>query len=331
MVLAKGLNFVPTPKEPPVLDIIASVEHSLRSMEPTAAAHIKGAINNTLSSHRRKVTPNMTGLERRTLSELRRNDNIIITKSDKGNVVVLMDRSTYDQKISTLLSNNIYKPIRFDPTDTIRRTLSTLLNNFAMETGDSELCNIRQHIYYTNNTKCPELYGLPKIHKEGAPLRPVVSSINSVTSKLCSYLNTILRPLTGNRSSFVKNSKDFCNDIRQVSVATTDIMVSYDVKDLFTSIPMKHTLSVLEGLLVADATLTKRTRLNPFHITKLVSFCMREGNYFRCQERFFSKTNGAPMGSPLSPILAEIFMEHFEKKHSTPHLPQLPQGFSNGM
>uniref|UniRef100_A0A5S6QGE6 Uncharacterized protein n=1 Tax=Trichuris muris TaxID=70415 RepID=A0A5S6QGE6_TRIMR len=225
MVLAKGLNFVPTPKEPPILDIIASVEDSLRSMEPTAAAHIKGAINNTLSSHRRNVTPNVTGLERRTLSELRRNDNIIITKADKGNVVVLMGRSTYDQKISTLLSNNIYKPIRFDPTDTIRRTLSALLKNFAMETGDTELCNIWQHIYYTNNTKCPELYDLPKIHKEGVPLRPVVSSINNVTSKLCWYLNTILRPLTGNRSSFVKNSKDFCNDIRQVAVATTEIMV----------------------------------------------------------------------------------------------------------
>uniref|UniRef100_A0A5S6Q2U1 Reverse transcriptase domain-containing protein n=1 Tax=Trichuris muris TaxID=70415 RepID=A0A5S6Q2U1_TRIMR len=91
-------------------------------------------------------------------------------------------------------------------------------------------------------------------------------------------------------------------------------MVSYDVKDLFTSIPMRHTHTVLEDLLAADSTLTQRMKLTPFHIIKFVSFCLQEGNYFRYQDKFFSKTNGAPMGTPLSPILAEIFMEHFEEK-----------------
>uniref|UniRef100_A0A5S6PYN9 Reverse transcriptase domain-containing protein n=1 Tax=Trichuris muris TaxID=70415 RepID=A0A5S6PYN9_TRIMR len=202
-----------------------------------------------------------------------------------------------------------------DPTDGVRRSLSALLTNFAMETGDKVLSKIRQHIYYTSNKRCPELYGLPKIHKEGVPLRPVVSSFNSVTSKLCSYLNTILRPLTGNRPSFVKNSKDFCNDIRQLLIAPTDIVVSYDVKDLFTSIPMTHThTQCVRRTPLCRHHPYKQDEPQSFPYNTAGFFCMREGNYFRCQDKFFSQTSGAPMGSALSPILAEIFMEHFEER-----------------
>uniref|UniRef100_A0A5S6QJX9 Reverse transcriptase domain-containing protein n=1 Tax=Trichuris muris TaxID=70415 RepID=A0A5S6QJX9_TRIMR len=41
---------------------------------------------------------------------------------------------------------------------------------------------------------------------------------------------------------------------------------------------------------------------------------MQEENHFRFQDRFFTQKDGAPMGSPLSPIVAEVFMEHLEEK-----------------
>ncbi|KFD58455.1 hypothetical protein M513_00681 [Trichuris suis] len=115
------------------------------------------------------------------------------------------------------------------------------------------------------------------------------------------------------RTSYVKNSEDFCKEVRQFNISPTEIMVSYDVKDLFTSIPITYTLNVLEDLM-ADTNLIHRTNLNPFHILTLVSFCMKEGNYFRFRDSFFLQNSGAPMGSPLSPVLAEIFMEHLEDK-----------------
>uniref|UniRef100_A0A5S6QVQ2 Reverse transcriptase domain-containing protein n=1 Tax=Trichuris muris TaxID=70415 RepID=A0A5S6QVQ2_TRIMR len=59
--------------------------------------------------------------------------------------------------------------------------------------------------------------------------------------------------------------------------------------------------------------LAQRTKFNPFHVVKMVSFCMNEANYFRFQNRFYSQRNAVPTGSPLSPILAEVYMEHFEQ------------------
>ena len=47
----------------------------------------------------------------------------------------------------------------------------------------------------------PQLYGLPEVHKEGVPLRPIVSIIGSPTYKLVKELAGILSPLAGCRNS----------------------------------------------------------------------------------------------------------------------------------
>uniref|UniRef100_A0A5S6QS56 Reverse transcriptase domain-containing protein n=1 Tax=Trichuris muris TaxID=70415 RepID=A0A5S6QS56_TRIMR len=102
--------------------------------------------------------------------------------------------------------------------------------------------------------------------------------------------------------------------MKELRITERDLLVSYDVKGLFTSIPIEYTLKVLQSLLDNDSQLSSRTKLNPYHITKLVSFCMPEGNYFHFEDKFFKHNSGAPMGSPLSPVLAEVFMDSFERK-----------------
>ena len=52
-------------------------------------------------------------------------------------------------------------------------------------------------------------YGLPKIHKPDNPLRPIVSAIGSPTYHLAKFVTSIISPLMGNTSSFVKNAKNF--------------------------------------------------------------------------------------------------------------------------
>ncbi|KFD58089.1 hypothetical protein M514_00852 [Trichuris suis] len=276
-----------------IFDIIA--HHDVRAAVLNCLTSVqKSLLFLVLDDH---IPSNLTTTERQVLKSFEQQSDLIITEADKGNVVALPS----------------------DPTEQVKKSLQALLNQFASETGDEVLDHIRRYLYIISNTKCLELYELPKIHKVGVTLRPVVSSISSVTSRLCSYLKSILKQLTGMRSSDIRNSKDFCTQVRQFSTAPTDIMVSYDVKDLFISIPMAQTLKVLKDLLEADETLTQRTKLDPFHILKLVSFCTKGGNYFKLQGTFFLQKNGAPtlMGSPLSPVLAVIFMERLQDKAFT--------------
>uniref|UniRef100_A0A5S6QH72 Reverse transcriptase domain-containing protein n=1 Tax=Trichuris muris TaxID=70415 RepID=A0A5S6QH72_TRIMR len=75
---------------------------------------------------------------------------------------------------------------------------------------------------------------------------------------------------------------------------------------------MAYTL-ILEAL-SKDSSLNQRTKLNPFHLVQLVKFCMEESNFFQWRGKFYSQEKGAPMGSSLSPVIAELFMEHLEEK-----------------
>ena len=69
----------------------------------------------------------------------------------------------------------------------------------------------------TNNPRTPKFYILPKIHKQGNPGRPVVSSINCHTSKLSKYFDLFLKPSVKKLKSFVKDSSDFLLKLNSVS------------------------------------------------------------------------------------------------------------------
>ena len=55
-------------------------------------------------------------------------------------------------------------------------------------------------------------------------------------------------------------------------------------------------------------------------LISLLEFCLRS-TYFTFQGRFYEQQEGAAMGSPISPIVANLYMEDFEKKaiNSSPH------------
>ena len=88
----------------------------------------------------------------------------------------------------------------------------------------------------------PQIYGLPKIHKEGIPLRPIVSVIGSPTHRLARELVRILSPLEGTTDSHVKNSTDFVNRIGQLTIQESDIMASFDT---MTACPSSAKLSII--------------------------------------------------------------------------------------
>ena len=161
----------------------------------------------------------------------------------------------------------------------------------------------------------PQLYGLPKIHKKDTPLRPIVSATGSPTYNLAKLLAKILTPLTGKTESYVKNSSAFAKRIRGTTLAENDIMVSFDVVSLFTRVPLTEAIEVISHRLLQDETLEERSGLPPqeiCHLT-LTNLCLRS-TYFQFGELFFEQLEGAAMGSPLSPVVANLFMEHLEER-----------------
>ena len=100
-------------------------------------------------------------------------------------------------------------------------------------------------------------------------------------------------------------------------------MVSYDVKALFTSVPTTKACSIIKQRLEEDPELNQRTSLSIGNIISLLEFCITS-TYFSFQGKFYKQVEGAAMGSPLSPIVANIYMENFEVEAitSAPNPPQ---------
>ena len=79
-------------------------------------------------------------------------------------------------------------------------------------------------------SKPGRIYGLPKIHRDGNPLRPIVSSIRTYTYELSKFLADILKPLSKNQYT-VRDSFPFANEL--LNLNDVHHMASFDVSSLF--------------------------------------------------------------------------------------------------
>ena len=153
----------------------------------------------------------------------------------------------------------------------------------------------------------PYVYGLVKTHKLGNPMRPIISTVGSVPYTLSKYLVKLLSPLVGCISySHIINNVDLLNKLNNAVPVYRFKLVSFDVKSLFTKVPINDLLTYL------------RPELNKHNfdlptdtILDLIKLCVNE-NKFTFNGKFFKQKFGLSMGNPLSPVLSNLFMEFFE-------------------
>ena len=159
----------------------------------------------------------MTKDEQHALQRLRNDKDIAILPADKGRVTVVMDKTDYHDKMDALVNDNqTFEELKRDPTPALQRklnsTLLTLKKTNAIGT---------QRYYYRLRCSVPQppkLYGLPKLHKPGFPMRPIVSFCGSPTYQLSKYLTTILQPLTDKSRRKLQSTEDFINATKTVQI-----------------------------------------------------------------------------------------------------------------
>ena len=255
-VLAKGPKFAVTPRQPPNLEYITAIEAACTKLSQQDAEELRTNINRVLrSSHPPK--PNLTKAQTSALRELKRDRDHIVLTADKGVAMVIMDREDYVNKANKLLNQNTYKTLMMDPTNAIKNKLISILKRVKQQSGlDS---NSYKSMYPTGCVP-PKFYGLPKIHKPGTPLRPIVSSCGSATYGVA----------------------------KQIKLEPGECLSSYDVSALFTSVPVDPALNIIKDLLEQDTTLKERTVMEVRDIILLLEFYLKN-TYFSFQGQFYEQ------------------------------------------
>ena len=150
------------------------------------------------------------------------------------------------------------------------------------------------------------------MEREKDHLSPIVWSIGSITYEAAKYLAVVIGPLVGKTEHHIKNSTDFVQKIKDLEVPPSQKLVSFDVSALFTSIPTDEAVRVIRQRLEQDNSWQDRTNLNVDQLTQLLELCLNT-TYFMYSGDFYKQNKGTAMGFPMSPIVANLYMEHFEK------------------
>ena len=237
-LLKRGLNFTVIPANIPATEIIAKVEAAVRQLDAEQADTVRRAVNGTLQQAE-PPEANITKEMRDALKSLKEDGYIMVLLVDKGRASVVMDTDTYRAKMSTLIENGPYQLLNKDLTDRLTRKSSEKLL-FLKRSG-----YLSEAVYdkiKPRHKQPPRIYGLPKIHKVDVPLRPIVLCVNTFAYDLSAYLANILSPLTGKSEYTVTNSAHFVSTVSYETILDNDIMVSVDVKSLFTNVPIDTTV-----------------------------------------------------------------------------------------
>ena len=224
-----------------------------------------------------------------------------------------MDREEYNNKAQELLNSPAYRSLPRDPTNKIKAQLITKLRKIKK---DSNLDEGMYRVMYPTGCVPPMFYGLPKIHKTGNPLRLIVSSRGSVTYGVAKVISKVLKPLVGKSPQHIQSTGDFVSKAKWLTLQLGECLSSYDVTSLFTSVPIDPALTIIRYLLEKDEKLNDRTVLSVQNIIELLGFCLHN-TYFSFQNKFYEQIEGVAMGSPVSQIVANLFMEDFERKALT--------------
>ncbi|XP_069952924.1 uncharacterized protein [Cherax quadricarinatus] len=233
--------------------------------------------------------------------------NIIVTTADKGGGVVILNTSDYNTKMMDLLNDqSTYEPISTQQWETLTKDFLYKTRQILKRTREG-----KKLLYLLpSNPKPAHMYGLPKTHKHNIPLRPITSGIGSAPHKLAGVLAKHLSCLLGTISpAHLKHSGDLLNRIRNLSIRNKKLS-SLDVTSLFTKVPTKKAIEVLRRKVNQDLNLP----LPPGDFVDLIELCVNF-NCFSFYNKLYKQTYGMGMGSPISAVLANLYMEHLESEH----------------
>ncbi|BHF82019.1 hypothetical protein SprV_0802515500 [Sparganum proliferum] len=291
------------------VDFIAALEATLSKTDTTEDSKntIRQRVASLIISHRPRRT--IPSAEVKAIRELKSDEEIVIVPADKGRATVVLDKSEYVAKAQQLLNDNqSYKVIDSDPMKALVGKINKSLNQMRNEKAISEK-DWRQ--MKPQDAALARFYGLPKIHKPNVPLRPIVALKGTPTYGLAKWLAKHLKKLTDGSEHTAVSSTHFLERLKGVTIAPDEIMVSFDVVSLFTSIPKELAMRVVDDLL-------KRRydeEGKPFkrrHAMELLDYCLR--TYFTFNGQIYEQIQGTPMGSPISGYLAEAVLQELETR-----------------
>ena len=189
----------------------------------------------------KKNKSNLSFAERKAVTEMKHDKNISTYPFDKGTGLVVIKKEDAIQKIEEQIRKS--KVIDNDPTPIL---LSKFQKELAKLRKENKFDNKIYLKLYPSDAIPPRLCRVIKAHKpeknypkpeKNYPMRAIVSTIETAPSGTSKYLVEIIQPTLNKNKHRVMNSLSFVNEAATWKTIQEEIQVSYDVINLYPSIP----------------------------------------------------------------------------------------------
>ena len=245
--------------------------------------------------------------------------------SNEKLLYILVNNNNYNNMLqeATLDTGNFNK-IRKNKPSTFQAKFNSMIGSISNKYKD-----LTSDLYKKlNNCKCSDplpnsTYGLPKDHKQGTlKCRPIVSALNGPTHKLSKFLVSLLKPLLKYIPAHIIDGDQFYNFINAVDTRDIKYFGSFDVINLYGSIPL-DTTDLINGAIDVVSNFY-REHINLMNVNEyltendfktLISHCLKD-DYIIFNGEYYQQTTGLAMGNPISPLVAIIYMNNIEIKIS---------------
>ncbi|KAK3085251.1 hypothetical protein FSP39_000707 [Pinctada imbricata] len=353
-ILAKGLKFIPSPRvyntRRNIMKDFLEFARKLRckyhfhkkeekKMHPfrvnsgfvpeKASAALESYIDKTrlelTSLYIRKYHQNISNEERKALTTLKQNKDIIIKKADKSNTIVILNRQKYIAEGMRQLSSNHYREVDFPNLTAIKEKVQDRLNDMH-EKGSLDEETFKYLSCLDKVQNIGYLYLLPKIHKfdketldniangdlHNVPNptgRPIISQIGTVGEKIGRFCDYFLKPIVHNQNTYIRDTADFITKIEKLRLSRECLLVSYDVTSMYTNMTFDELLRAVKR--AYDPSDAQGHTSIPCPDVRDLLFLLHtvlDNNYLEFNDKIYKQTIGAAMGAVPSPEMCDIRM-----------------------
>ena len=148
-----------------------------------------------------------------------------------------------------------------------------------------------------------------KAHKNPLKVRLIINTKGSSYYKIAKFISRELKPLTASATSFIKNSEQFVNKLKNIQLQEAEKIASFDIADMYPSLPKQHVIKEVERRILSDGFQTKYNRETFVTLARIPLEFMS----FRIGNKYYEQADGLFIGSPASPCFAELFIQLVEE------------------
>ena len=252
-------------------------------------------------------------------------NDLILAPVDKSKNICLLTKTDYEQKIKDVFSDTS----KFSPTDS--ESVSKNPVNIRAIIKQLESYVSKSDYYKMLPFEAPKRsYGTVKCHKPNLPLRPIVSSVDSACTGAEKYIQKVLKPLEKLCTFSISSTKEFKKyfiETRNNFNASTHEIITIDAQKLYTSVNLELVINEIikevykcpNNFFNIDpnekTNIGLGTKIPLKQIFRNFLFqILAKFNSFSTVAGYYQQINGLSMGSKISPLIANFYLNIMEQK-----------------